>query len=122
MIWLTFVYFEVGRNFFLIEGLELRPSYGWSKIIRFLAGVGYLLARYPDPATTAFPAIVYALFQISSFYLLFDLSLNLMRNKPWDYQGANSGTLDKLSKRKYYLLKAGTLVILVLSLIVMYAN
>lgn len=119
MLWIFFIAAEILRNYFLIETLETRPHYGWSKIIRFFSGIGFLLARYPDPASTPFPAIVYVLFEISSFYVSFDLLLNKLRGKDWDYQGKNSGELDKLPKTKYLLLKAASLVVLVLTLIVM---
>lgn len=122
MIWLTFIFFEIARNYFLIEALEIRPHYGWSKIIRFFGGIGFLFAKFPDPASTPFPAIVYALFQISSFYILFDLLLNFARGKRWDYRGKESGSLDKLPNGKYHLLKAGTFIIMILSLFAMYGR
>lgn len=47
------------------------------------------------------------LYEISSFDLVFELALNLLRRKPWNYLG-NTAALDRfLSKRRpiYYLLK-----------------
>lgn len=120
MTWLLFIAFEILRNYALIKWLELRPHYGWSHIIRWGAGAFFFFYHYPDPATTPFPAIVYGLFQASSFYVLFDPILNILRGKPLFYQGKNSGTLDKLPKEKYYLLKAASLIVLILTLLVMY--
>ena len=127
MLWLIFIALEIARNYVLIEKLKLRPHYGHSALIRFGFGAIFLFKRHPefDPlgdVTTIFPAVVYALFQWTSFYLLFDLILNLLRGKTADYQGKNSGMTDKLSKTNYFLLKAGSAFILVLTLIVMYAD
>lgn len=122
LLWLGFVWFEIGRNYFLIEGLEIRPHYGISAFIRFIAGGLFFFHAYPDPATAGFISIVYGLFQWTSFYILFDLILNKLRGKDWDYRGKNSGSLDKLPDTKYYLLKAGSLVVLILTLIVMYGH
>lgn len=122
MIWLTFIVAEIARNYVLIEGLEQRPHYGWSAYIRFIAGALFFFHAYPDPATSGFPAVTYALFQWSSFYILFDLILNILRGKPIFYRGKNSGELDKLPDTKYYLLKGATLVVLILTLFVIYAR
>lgn len=117
MTWIYFIAFEIARNYFLIETLNMRPHYGWSKILRFFSGVGFLFAYYPDPLTMGFDPWNYALFQIMSLYLCFDAGLNVLRGKPLFYQGKNSGKLDSLSKKEYYALKVGALVVLILSLI-----
>lgn len=127
MIWLIFVVLEITRNYILIEVLKLRPHYGYSAIIRFGFAAIFLFWRHPefDPlgdVTTIFPSTVYALFQWSSFYILFDPILNLLRGKPVFYQGEHSGYTDGLSSPKYLMLKAASLVILILSTIVMYAK
>lgn len=120
--WLIFVILEIVRNYVLIEVLELRPHYGWNRAIRFFAGFVWLIAMYPefDPLgdyTTLWGAAKYGAFAGSSFYLLFDVSLNLLRKKPWNYRGKNSGLTDKLGLPYYYLLKIASLLVLVLSLI-----
>lgn len=123
MTWIAFIAFEVIRNFALIKWLKLKPHYGWSTIIRFFSGIGYLFAYYPDPLTMGFPPWNYALFQITSFYLLFDLTLNFLRGKRWDYRGKDSGVFfDKLSKRKYYLLKGACLVIFGTTIYLLYVH
>lgn len=123
MSWLYFIALEILRNYTLIQWLKLRPHYGWCIIIRFFAGIFFWFYHFPDPATTPFPALVYACFQVSSFYIAFDMILNKLRGKAWNYQGENSGAyFDEQKKARYYLLKAGSLVILILSLIVMYGK
>lgn len=47
------------------------------------------------------------LYEVTSFYVVFELALNLLRRKPWNYLG-NTAALDKfLANRRpiYYLLK-----------------
>lgn len=47
------------------------------------------------------------IYEATSFYVVFELALNLLRRKPWNYLG-NTAALDKfLAKRRpiYYLLK-----------------
>lgn len=122
MAWLIFIALEILRNYALIKWLRLRPHYGWSKIIRCAAGAFFFFWYFPDPATMGFPPINYFFFQITSFYVSFDLILNKLRGLAWDYRGKNSGDLDKLPDTKYYLLKAACLVVLILTLIVMYAD
>jgi hypothetical protein len=125
MIWLLFIIGEILRNFVMIKWLKWRPHYGYSALIRFAAGATCLFKEHPefDPlgdVTTIFPAVTYGLFQWTSFYLLFDLTLNKLRGLPWDYKGKNSGMTDSLPETKYYLLKAGSLVVLVLTLFVIW--
>lgn len=118
--WLIFIAAEIARNYILIVPLKTRPHYGWSFIFRVCGGAFFLFYHYPDPATMGFPPLYYALFQVTSFYVLFDLILNLLRGKAWNYRGKNSGELDKLPDTKYYLLKAGCLVILILTSILLW--
>lgn len=120
MAWFIFIALEMLRNFTLIKWLEIRPHYGWSRVIRFFGWLGFLFYRFPDPASVGFPVLVYTAFQVSSFYLLFDLILNILRKKPIFYRGKNSGELDKLPDTKYYLLKLGTLIVFILSSIAIY--
>ena len=125
MIWFIFVLFDVGTHFFIIEGLELRPRYAYATMWRFAAAACFLFYYHPefDPLgdpTTIFPAVTYALFQWSSFYLLFDPLLNIAREKPFDYRGEKSGYIDpRLSRKNWWLLKAACLVVMVLAIIVM---
>lgn len=122
MIWLAFIAFEIARNYVLIEGLQLRPHYGISAFIRFIAGGLFFFHAYPDPATMGFPPLYYLLFQWTSFYVLFDFILNILRGKHIFYRGKNSGDLDKLPDAKYYLLKGASLVVLILTSILLYAR
>jgi hypothetical protein len=127
IFWFLFIALEITRNYILIVSLKLRPHYGISGLIRFGFGAIFLFKAHPefDPlgdVTTIFPTVIYGLFLWSSFYALFDPILNISRGKPVMYKGENSGPLDALEKHKYYLLKAGTLVIFILSSIVLWSK
>ena len=121
MIWLAFIAFEIFRNYALIEWWKKRPRYDVSVVIRFAAGAVFLLKRHPefDPAgdpSTIWPALVYFVFQFSSFYLLFDSILNILRGKVIDYRGANSGAyFDKCSWTRYYAWKGASVIGLIVS-------
>lgn len=52
-------------------------------------------------------------FQICSFWIIFDLFLNKLRGKSWNYKGKDSGWLDKLEYPKYYTLKIISLIMMV---------
>ena len=60
------------------------------------------------------PVLIY---EGTSFYLAFDLWLNIKRLKKWFYQGKDSGWLDKLKVGFYIALKILSLVGLIYSLI-----
>jgi hypothetical protein len=60
------------------------------------------------------------LFQISSYYLIFDPVLNWMRGLSWRYQGEESGWMDKLPTWAYLTAKVLCVVVLVYSLTILF--
>jgi hypothetical protein len=58
------------------------------------------------------------LFEVTSFYLLFELWLNMLRKLPWDYLGKNSKLDVFFSTRRplYYVVKILSLILLALSI------
>lgn len=123
--WFLFIGLEIYRNYFLIEKRRMKPSYLDSFIFRAFFGMICLFIMYRgfDPLgdyTTIWKAIPIVAFEVSSFYLLFDPILNLLRGKPILYRGKSSGWLDSLSLKLgtpfYILLKIFTLIILIISL------
>lgn len=128
MTWFLFILFEVGIHLLWIECFKKRPRYDIVRVWRFGWGCAFLFWYHPefDPlgdVTTIFPAATYFIFQVSSFYLLFDPLLNLVREKPIDYRGKESGFLDpRLSRRNWWILKGACLVVMVLTLFVMYGK
>lgn len=122
--WLIFISLELWRNYYLIEKQKIKPDYGGSFIFRAFFGMVCLIIANPyfDPAgnpLTILQALPFAVFQLSSFYLLFDPILNLLRGKKWDYKGKDSGWLDKLPIGFYYALKIVCLAGLITSLIIL---
>jgi len=122
MLWLLFIALEIGRNYWIIEKWKQRPRYDLAVVFRFGVGAAFFLCRHPefDPLgdpSTIWPALVYFVFQFSSFHLLFDLILNLLRGKAWDYRGKNSGAyFDKGSWARYYTWKVASLLGLIVSI------
>lgn len=123
--WLLFIAWEVRRNYRIIEVHKERPDYLNSFFVRCFFGLVFtpLMCQAWDPGywstwIEALPAIVY---ELSSFYLVFDLALNIARGKPWDYQGENSGWFfDELPKWLYYSLKVLCVIALVVSIVVLW--
>lgn len=128
MIWFLFILFEVGLHFFWIEVLKKRPRYDIVRTWRFGWACVFLFWYHPefDPLgdkTTIFPAATYLIFQVSSFYLLFDPLLNIARNKPIDYRGKKSGLLDPhLSDSAWWILKGVCLFFTIMCIIGMYGQ
>lgn len=102
LFWLIYILLEA-----FVQGKSIqagnKPSYIILFVIRAMVSIfhGILLAVQPGAEYW-----ILLIFQICSFYVLFDPILNLLRIKPWDYQGKESGYLDKLPKKTYYALKS----------------
>lgn len=70
------------------------------------------------------------LFQVTSYWILFDLGINIVQHKPSllyaDRKEHNSGWVEKLFAKLpvgfYYIAKLAALVVLILSIIVLYNN
>lgn len=124
-LWLVFIAWEVRRNYRIIEVHKERPDYLNSFGVRCFFGTLslFLMCQSWDPGywstwIQALPAIVY---ELSSFYTVFDPALNIARGKPWDYQGKDSGMVfDKLPKWLYYSLKVLCVIALVVSIVVLW--
>lgn len=124
IFWLLFISLELYRNYFLIEKKKVKPDYMGSFCYRVFFGAVCLIIANPnfDPAGDPFTiiqALPFFIFQLSSFYLLFDPLLNLLRGKKWNYRGEDSGWLDKLPLWAYYALKVICLAGLVYSTIIL---
>ncbi len=107
LIWVAIIGLEVWRNYHIIEIKKQSPNYVQSFVFRGIAGIAYGIVM--DLVLGYFPSnlgsysywglfkILWPLlfFQLMSFVTLFNLSLNLLRNKDFDYLGENSGVIDK---------------------------
>jgi hypothetical protein len=106
--WLLFIILEIRRHYVIVEIDKERPNYLASFGMRAFFGFVGVCIMYPyvDPVMEIYKAWVYVLFQLTSFWILFDLGLNLYRQKPWYHKGKNSGWLDKLPVPIYWSCKA----------------
>jgi hypothetical protein len=111
MIWLIYIIAEILIHYWWIEIKKSRPNYFVVFIIRGIAAIIYGAYIDVQNLTEWLPVIT---MQVCSFWILFDLGLNLLRNKPILYKGKNSGWLDKLPNSIYYTLKIICLIILII--------
>ena len=111
--WFLFIPLEVYRNYFLIEKRKVRPNYLHSFIFRAFFGLLCLILTYPytfDPVVNGLEYWPFVVFECSSFWLLFDPTLNVIRGKPVFYKGKTSCWLDSLNHIIYWTLKVCALI------------
>lgn len=116
--WILFILLEIRRNYVIIEIDKERPNYLHSFGFRaFFAFLGICIT-YPhyDPIMEIYKVWPYIVFQLSSFWILFDLGLNISRGKELLYKGKNSGLLDRLPIGIYATLKLIVLGIMLYSI------
>lgn len=114
LIWILFIAIEIYRNYYIIEVVESRPDYLQSFIIRGIAAILHgVLVGVTEPSDW-YPILLY---QALSFWILFDISLNLVRRKPILYKGETSGYLDRLPLPIYVSLKIVAVIVLILVLL-----
>jgi hypothetical protein len=122
-LWLLYIASCLLYSLNKIEIRKKRPDYTVAIIWRVFFGIVICIVVNPflDPGNpfTLLPAWPFAAWQISSFYLLFDPSLNLLRGKPLFYRGKDSGTLDSLPLWAYYALKIICLIALIVTTIIL---
>lgn len=105
--WILFIITEITRHYFIIEKKKQRPNYGSSFCWRAFWGFVVMAASNPyvDPVMEILELTPFIIFQATSFWVLFDLGLNISRGKALIYKGQNSGWLDKLPIGIYATLK-----------------
>lgn len=117
-LWLLYIGFDVWTNYTIIEQNRSRPNYLLLNIVR---GAAFIV--YGSFVWDFQPEIWYAnifIFCTTSFWILFDLSLNIARKKHPLYIGAESGWIDRWGFKNrglYYICKVFALVIMILSII-----
>lgn len=120
-VWFVVIGVEIYRNYYMIERSKERPNYTLSFILRGMAAIFHGILFSPSNWVEYFPVFI---FQVTSFWILFDLGLNILRNEAIFYTGRDSGLLDKVGKfpLTYLLLKVAAFTLLVLSIIVIYTR
>lgn len=123
--WQACIILDLIRNAWLIMKRKKEPNYFGNFLYRSFFGFICLAIMHPELDPLGDPLTVWEAkwkigYQATSFYMLFDPSLNIIRKKHIDYQGKKSGWLDRLPKWQYYTLKVLTLGMLITSLIVIF--
>jgi hypothetical protein len=106
--WILYILLDALVNWYWIEKLKKIPNYLTSTIVRgwFFIVIGITVPVTPETF------IAWFLFTTCSFWVLFDLILNKLRGKPWNYLGENS-FIDSIGKKHpsvYWIAKIVALV------------
>jgi len=98
ILWIIYILAEVLIQSYLIDKKNWKPVYFQLFVIRGMAAIvhGIYLDVSPE---TYLPVIVW---QVCSFWILFDLGLNIARGKAWYYRGKTSGWLDRIPSGVIY--------------------
>lgn len=121
LLWILYIAVDVRVNFLIIEKWDKRPNYLLMNIIR--GGVFILYGAFVWDFQAEMWYFNIFLFCVTSFWLLFDLSLNIARKKHPLYIGAESGWIDRFGIKNqgfYYMCKLFALVVLILATINIY--
>jgi hypothetical protein len=113
-LWLLYILIEIGIHYYIIEIKKSRPFYLHFFLQRGIMAILHGVLLDVDSWEEYMPIF---LFQISSFWIFFDLGLNLMRDKKWWYKGKNSGWLDRLPVGIYWVLKSIVFIVFIITFI-----
>ena len=85
-LWIGYILIDALVNWYWIEKMNTVPNYVLLTIVRgwFFILVGITIPIEPETF------LEWVLFTTCSFWVLFDLTLNLLRRKKWNYIGENS--------------------------------
>ena len=128
--WLLYIGLCVWYNYYLIEVKKKRPNYTKAIIWRCFWGGVFIIWANPgfDPGINPFGAYFWiqiwsvlptAVYEATSFYLLFDPGLSIARGLGIFYRGKDSGLLDKSPLWVYYSLKILCAIALPISIIIL---
>lgn len=147
--WSLFIWYEVNRNYRMIEVEKVRPNYWHSFGVRAFFGILGIATMIPsdiDPVLCLYdlivdipqywrvspllvvpliltnPIVLILIAETTSFSLIFDPWLNKKRGRRWNYRGKNSGWIDKLKLGFYYAFKILCLLGFIYSTIMIWIN
>lgn len=121
LLWLAYIAVDVWTNYVIIEKNDSRPNYLLMNIVRgcvFIVYGAFIWDTQADLRT-----LYIFIFCTTSFWILFDISLNLSRGKHILYLGKESGWVDRFGFKHpviYYLGKVCALAALVFSIAKLY--
>lgn len=121
LIWVAYIWIDVWNNYYIIEVNDRRPNYLLMNIVRGVAFVLY--GRFVWDLSLDLQALYVFLYCLTSFWILFDLALNIARRKHPLYIGQHSGWIDQYGFKYpalYYLGKAVALAALIFSIAKIY--
>ena len=115
ILWLFYIIIDAIANWYMIEKKKSVPDYLPMTLFRglMLIVIGSLVFH-----TTLENVWQWILFSTTSFWLLFDILINLLRGKNIFYRGENSA-VDKFGRKYpavYFILKLTALLILIYQL------
>jgi hypothetical protein len=110
IFWLLYIVAEAVVHYYVIEVLKSRPDYLKAFIIRGMASIIHGAILDVNDWTEYATLLT---FQVSSFWVIFDLTLNLARDKDPLYHGKDSGWIDRYlgGTLAYYILKVLALLV-----------
>lgn len=120
--WIEYIIIDILWNVIKIKVRKKKPNYLGAFCRRVLVGFVNMLILHPefDPVgnpVTILYAAPFVIFEVTSFYLTFDPTLNWFLGRKWYYKGSESGYLDSLPMWAYYSVKVLCLAGLPYSLI-----
>ena len=92
-LWIIVIAVEVWRNYYLIEVKKTKPNYFLSFVVRGMAAI--LHGVFFDLESMREYWVPF-IFQVTSFWIVFNPALNYFRKKPFFYFGKESGIFDRL--------------------------
>lgn len=103
-----------------------KPNYLQMFIIRGMAAILHAILFNPKDTTEWIPILI---FQVTSFWIFFEIGLNIVRGKPimyYDNVEGDSGMIDRFFKvagvELHFIAKCACIILMVLSAIVVYFN
>lgn len=121
LIWVALIWIDVWNNYEIIEVNDSRPNYLLMNIVRGMFFIVY--GAFVWNAQADIRTFYIFLYCTTSFWVLFDLSLNVIRGKHPLYIGQNSGWIDQFGFKYpalYYIGKIVALAALVFSIAKIY--
>lgn len=110
ILWIAYILIEAIIQGYLIEQRSWKPNYFQLFIFRGWASIAHGIFFLNVQADPWYQYPLLLAYQCGTFWVIFDLTLNTLRNKPWHYKGNNSGWLDKLPVKIYWPLKGIALI------------
>lgn len=121
LLWLGVIAGFVIVNYRIIRNGK-RPPYLQHNIAKAALAIVHAVLFNPQNTIDWLPILF---FQITSYWILFDLALNIARKLHPLYIGAESGWIDRWGNKHrgpYYFAKMAALVILIISIAVIYGR